>query len=77
VIAETRMLMSRWDADRPWTLDTYEKTEGYKAVRQALAMLVSRRYSVTDAAHGLGLACTLDALAAALSDRGNRTSGTG
>jgi NADH-quinone oxidoreductase subunit F len=38
VIAETRMLMSRWDEDQPWTMKTYEKTEGYKAVRTALAM---------------------------------------
>ena len=38
MIAETRMLMSRWDEDQPWTMKTYEKTEGYKAARQALAM---------------------------------------
>ncbi|MDQ1726898.1 MAG: NADH-quinone oxidoreductase subunit, partial [Frankiaceae bacterium] len=38
MIAETRMLMSRWDEDQPWTMKTYEKTEGYKAVRTALAM---------------------------------------
>jgi NADH-quinone oxidoreductase subunit F len=38
VIAETRMLMSRWDADQPWTMKTYEATEGYKAARTALAL---------------------------------------
>ncbi|MDQ1724305.1 MAG: NADH-quinone oxidoreductase subunit, partial [Frankiaceae bacterium] len=38
MIAETRMLMSRWDADQPWTMKTYEATEGYKAARTALAL---------------------------------------
>src|ERR1700710_2859019 len=32
------MLMSRWDADQPWTMKTYEKTDGYKAARTALGM---------------------------------------
>jgi hypothetical protein len=35
---------------------------------------VSRRYSVTDVAHGLRLACTLDAVAAVSRRRGTCTS---
>lgn len=32
----TPVLTARWDADRPWTLETYERREGYQGLRKAL-----------------------------------------
>ncbi|MGY2078308.1 NADH-quinone oxidoreductase subunit NuoF [Modestobacter sp. SYSU DS0657] len=34
----TPVLTARFDAPRSWTLDTYERLDGYRALRQALAM---------------------------------------
>ncbi len=34
----TPVLTTRWGADKPWKLATYERLEGYTALRQALAM---------------------------------------
>lgn len=34
----TPVLSARWDAPRPWTLDTYERNGGYQGLRQALTM---------------------------------------
>ena len=34
----TPVLTSRWDAPRSWTLETYERLDGYQALRSALAM---------------------------------------
>jgi NADH-quinone oxidoreductase subunit F len=34
----TPVLSEHWDADRPWTLASYERTGGYRALDQALAM---------------------------------------
>jgi NADH-quinone oxidoreductase subunit F len=34
----TPVLSARWDADRPWTLRTYEAHGGYQGLRQALTM---------------------------------------
>ena len=32
----TPVLSANWDADRPWTLESYERTGGYDALKQAL-----------------------------------------
>ncbi len=37
-VAQTKVLTSRWDLPRSWTLATYESTGGYRALRTALAM---------------------------------------
>ena len=37
----TPVLSAFWDADRSWTLETYEKHGGYAALRKALAMPAS------------------------------------
>ncbi|MEN1975891.1 NADH-quinone oxidoreductase subunit NuoF [Cellulomonas olei] len=34
----TPVLSERWDADRPWTLGTYESKGGYQGLRKALSM---------------------------------------
>jgi NADH-quinone oxidoreductase subunit F len=34
----TPVLSGNWDADKPWTLKSYEKTGGYQALRNALGM---------------------------------------
>ncbi|WHP19175.1 NADH-quinone oxidoreductase subunit NuoF [Cellulomonas sp. ES6] len=34
----TPVLSERWDADRPWTLGTYESKGGYRGLRKALSM---------------------------------------
>ncbi|WP_454050839.1 NADH-quinone oxidoreductase subunit NuoF [Cellulomonas sp. Marseille-Q8402] len=34
----TPVLSARWDADRPWTLRTYEENGGYRGLRTALTM---------------------------------------
>ncbi|MDQ6650810.1 MAG: NADH-quinone oxidoreductase subunit NuoF [Actinomycetota bacterium] len=34
----TRVLTSRWEEPESWTLETYERTEGYQALRRALEM---------------------------------------
>jgi len=34
----TPVLSERWDADRPWTLSTYEAKGGYRGLRKALSM---------------------------------------
>ncbi|MGI8698270.1 MAG: NADH-quinone oxidoreductase subunit F, partial [Mycobacteriales bacterium] len=34
----TPVLTKRWTEPQSWTLETYERTEGYQALRKALAM---------------------------------------
>jgi NADH-quinone oxidoreductase subunit F len=34
----TPVLSDNWDADRPWTLSSYEQSGGYRALRKALGM---------------------------------------
>jgi NADH-quinone oxidoreductase subunit F len=34
----TPVLSDNWDADKPWTLDSYESTGGYRALKTALGM---------------------------------------
>jgi NADH-quinone oxidoreductase subunit F len=34
----TPVLSDNWDGDRPWTLESYEKADGYAALRTALGM---------------------------------------
>jgi NADH-quinone oxidoreductase subunit F len=35
----TPVLMKRWNLEKPWTLETYEKNEGYAAARKALTQM--------------------------------------
>ena len=35
-MALTPVLTARWDADKPWTIETYESLDGYKALPKAL-----------------------------------------
>jgi NADH-quinone oxidoreductase subunit F len=37
-VTQTKVLTSRWDLPRSWTLATYESTDGYAALRKALQM---------------------------------------
>ena len=34
----TPVLSANWDAERPWTLESYERSGGYGALRTALGM---------------------------------------
>jgi NADH-quinone oxidoreductase subunit F len=38
-MAQTPVLTKRWSEDQPWTLETYQRTDGYTALRKALTSM--------------------------------------